>query len=87
MIKFKSLIKRIIRILSIVAAVYAVVFVLFMYLVINPIFLPVKAIKVDIPVNIQRLYSDVNKLTSVQPPRSIEHIDSLARCTLENIRI
>ena len=77
MIKFNSLIKKIIRILSIVAAVYAVAIVLFMYLVINPIFLPVKAIKVNIPVNIQRLYTDVNKLTSVQPSRSIENIESL----------
>lgn len=77
MIKFHSLIKKIIRILAIVAAVYTVVFVLFVYMLINPIFLTVEPIKVDIPVNIQRLYTDVKKLTSVQPSRSIENRESL----------
>jgi len=77
MIKFHALIKKIIRILAIVVAVYAVIFILGIYLLKNPIFLPVEPIKVDIPVNIQRLYADVKKLTSVQPSRSIENPGSL----------
>lgn len=77
MIKFRSSIKKIIRILALAAAVYVVIFVLCIYLVKNPIFLPVEPIKADIPVNIQRLYADVKKLTSVQPSRSIENRESL----------
>ncbi len=77
MIKFHALIKKIIRIIALVVAVYAVIFILGIYLLKNPIFLPVEPIKVDIPVNIQRLYADVKKLTSVQPSRSIENPGSL----------
>lgn len=47
-----------------------------LYFITNPIF-PVKKVNIEIPVNNDRLYTDVKELTSVNPPRNFTNLSSL----------
>jgi Zn-dependent M28 family amino/carboxypeptidase len=47
-----------------------------LYFITNPIF-PVKKVNIEISVNKNRLYEDVKKLTSVNPPRNYANLSSL----------
>ena len=51
-------------------------FFVLLYFITNPIF-PVKKANIEIPVNKDRLYADVKKLASVNPPRNYANLSSL----------
>ena len=53
--------RKIIRIFIIVLSILTVIILLGIYVITNPIFLGVKPVKMQVPVDINRLYADVNK--------------------------
>ena len=64
------------KIISYIAFILIISFFVLIYLIVNPIF-PVKKANIEIPVNKDRLYTDVKELTSVNPPRNYANLSSL----------